>query len=136
MTARAEYIAGLRELADLLERHDDLPLPYRGSMSDLVWIEVTRDADEQKALAAKFTRLIPSTISKEPRDTALDVKGSIRGLQVCMVVNRSAVCERIVKGTKTVTIPAKPAEPERTVEVDEVDWVCGSILDGTPKEVA
>ena len=129
MSARAEYIAGLRELADLLERHDDLPLPYHGSgISELLWVETTRDTDEQKAVAAKFARLIPSTIAKEPRGDALDVKGRIRGLRVCLIVDRDAVCERIVKGTKTVTIPAKPAEPERTVVVDEVEWRCAPIL--------
>ena len=128
MTARAEYIAGLRELADLLERHDDLPLPYHGTTSELLWVQVTRDADEQKAGAAKFARLIPSAIAKEPRGDSLDVKGRIRGLRVCLIVDRDAVCERIVTGTMTVTIPAKPAEPERTVEVDEVEWRCAPIL--------
>jgi hypothetical protein len=139
MTDRAEYIAGLRQLADLLEAHDDMPLPYSGSSdySYLQWIEVVDDAAAQLERARTFARLIPGTVEKSVRGDAFDLLGTIGGLYVKMILSRDAVCERVATGVTTVTeqVPdpdALAAVPTTTVtrEVEDVEWVCQPLLAG------
>jgi hypothetical protein len=48
-----------------------------------------------------------------------------------MITARDAVCERIVTGTHEVTVPAQPAiraKKATTTVVEDVEWVCGSLL--------
>ncbi|HEY8664437.1 MAG TPA: hypothetical protein VIL68_12555, partial [Propionibacteriaceae bacterium] len=53
------------------------------------------------------------------------------GVSFHVVVHRAAVCERVVTGTHEVTMTAtaaRPAEPERVETVEDVTWVCSSLL--------
>jgi hypothetical protein len=43
--------------------------------------------------------------------------------------NRDQVCERVVTGTREVHHEAVPAQEARTEVVEEVDWVCGNLLE-------
>jgi len=131
---RADYIAGLRALADLLDKHEELPLPYHGRNSDLLWIESGTDT---LPVAQTFARTIPGSIDKRIReqDGAFDLLGQIHGLRVAMILNRDAVCTRVVTGTREVTeeIPdpaALAAVPKTTVtRTEEVaEWVCQPFL--------
>lgn len=129
-TTRSEFTRGLRVLADILDDNPGLPLPYDGHKSDLNWI-VSSDPEHQRTTAALFARLVPGTIVKSPRGEALDLTGSIGGLKVCFIASRDAVCERVVVGTREVTVeaaPAVPATPEHTETIEDVEWVCGSLL--------
>ena len=122
---RTAYTKGLRLLADLLDNNPDLPLPYHGSTVGLNWIEFDRDS------AAAFARLIPGTVTKTPRDDAIDLKGQIAGLKVQFIASREAVCERVVLGTHEVTVAAQPAvkaTKATTMVVEDVEWICGSLL--------
>lgn len=132
---RETYITGLRVLADLLEQHDDLPLPYDGSLTSIDWIETAHTAERQREIAQSFARIIPGTIRKEARDGYFDLDGSIAGLKVSLIVLRDAVCTRVVTDTREVTreIPdpeALAAVPTVTVtETQEVvEWVCEPLL--------
>lgn len=131
---RTAYTTGLRQLADILDANPDLPLPYTGTDSSLNWIEVTRKNDEIRDAARLFARLVPGTIVKKPRDDAFDLIGHLAGLKVCFIAAREAVCTRVVTGTREVTIAATPAvpatepQPERTQTIEDVEWVCGSLL--------
>lgn len=42
---------------------------------------------------------------------------------------RQEVCQKIVTGTKTVEVPEVAFEPARTETVEEVEWVCGNLLE-------
>lgn len=42
---------------------------------------------------------------------------------------RAEVCQRVVTGTKEVHHDAVEAQPARTEVVEEVEWVCGNLLD-------
>ena len=124
---RNGYTQGLRQLADLLDNHPELPLPYSGSGADhtLHWIEY------DKASAARFAQLIPGTITKAPRGDAMDLEGRIAGLHVTFIASRAALCERIVTGTHKVIVDAQPAveaTEATTMVVEDVEWVCGSLL--------
>ena len=124
----------LREAADLLESHPDLPQPYVTSSSagtaHMAWYLAVHGYDlaEQKQLAARIIRAIGGAWAKNPgEDFNFTATRGLVGLTV--QVKREAVCRRKVVGTETVTIPAKPAEPERTVEQDIVEWDCEPILE-------
>jgi hypothetical protein len=128
-TTRTDYIAGLRQLADILEQHDDLPLPYSGAGTHILWIAGVRP--DHKGIAAAFARAIPGTVAKSPRGTDLDLVGQIAGLKVKLIVDRDQLCKRVVVGTETVTVPAQPAvdaQPEQVVEREIVEWVCHPVL--------
>jgi hypothetical protein len=135
---RDEYITGLRQLADILERHDDLPLPYTGTASRLLWIAGL--SEDHAELARTFARNIPGVLRKNVRGDVFDLIGDIQGLHVQLIVDRDAVCERVVTGTETVTrqVP-DPSVVVPTVEVTEVveqvEWVCSPLLaDREPAE--
>jgi len=130
---RAEYVTGLRQLADLLEQHDDLPLPTHGELSWLLF----GDSDE-KRIAAQVVRLVPGDWKKVPYldqgdKTLLAFMTDLAGLPLKVAVYRNVVCERVVTGTETVTeMVPDPSVKVPLVEVTEerevVEWRCGSLL--------
>lgn len=135
---RAEYIAGLRMLADLLEAHPDLVLPAgKDAFADLT---VAIFGDDQREQMAAWTRALPGEKRKGQSGTNGDIltlNGQLRGLHLRLICDRDEVCERVVVGTKTETKTVKdPAllaevpEVEVTEQVEIVEWRCTSILAG------
>lgn len=136
MTDRTEYIAGLRQLADLLEQHDELPLPHDGSGSALL-LSFLSGADPKSAFVAA-ARVIPGKLDKDVRGNYYDLRGTLggpQGLQILLCAFRADVCERVVTGVETVTkqVP-DPAVTVPLVEVTEkvetVEWICRPLLAG------
>lgn len=134
-TARPEYIAGLRALADALETHPDLPLPYYGTRVPLpIYIE----SETPAAALRQFARATTGPVEKVVTDHRLfgfELVGSFHGLRVTAVAYREAVCERIVTGTREVerTMPdpdALAAVPTVTVTdvIEDVRWECRPLL--------
>jgi hypothetical protein len=129
----------LRAAADLIAQHPDLPPPYITTSShmgehtaDLAWylmIGGGRTLADQKADAARIVSTIDGKWEKLP-DTYSDfVFRQQRGpLKLDVQVTREAVCERIVTGVESVTIPAKAAVPARTEEREIVEWRCEPLL--------
>lgn len=142
-TDRAGYITGLRELADLLEQTPDLPLPSSPSInpggSTISWylfggVEPLALA-EQKARAAEIVRTIPGSFDKYDTGDLFRFRGRIGGLPAEVIVDRPAVCERVVTGTREVTRevpdPVTLADvPTVTVTevVEDVRWECRPLL--------
>jgi hypothetical protein len=132
---RAAYVSGLRKLADILERHPEVELPYTGTNGELTWI-LTGDSGH-KAQQAAIARALPGTVRKGVRGDAFDLRGENDGLGVLVIADRDEVCERVVVGTETVTEErpdpeALAALPTVTVteEREVVEWRCGSLLSG------
>lgn len=129
----------LRAAADVLDAHPDLPAPYittsshRGEhKADLSWyltLDARDDLATQKALAGRIVRAIDGHWEKIP-DTYQDFvfRQERPGLRLDVQVEREAVCQRIVTGTETVAIPAKPAEPMRVETREVVEWRCEPLL--------
>lgn len=124
---RTGYIAGLRALADLLEQKPNLPLPSSPSLStagtNIAWylfggVEPL-DHAAQKAQAAEIVRAIPGTFDKVDNGDLFRFQGRIGGLPAEVIVDRRAVCERVVVGTRVV---------------EDVEWVCAPLLQ--PVEVS
>lgn len=139
---RAEYIAGLRQLSDILEANPELALPLDGKLEGIpIAVYLTNDSEDPRADMAAWTRALPGTKSKTPSGaegeyfTIRTRLGGPNGLHFKVLANRGDVCERIVIGTREVTEekpdPALLAElplvtETRTEEI--VEWRCSSIL--------
>lgn len=141
MSERISLSPGLREAADLLEQHPTLPEPYIISQSrgrvQLNWylnIEPGFSLDDQKSAAAGIVRAIGGAWDKSEAnyDELLNYDRQHGLLKLHVQVDRPAVCERVVVGTKPVTIPAVEAQPERTVQQDVVEWRCQPLLADGP----
>jgi hypothetical protein len=135
-TDRAEYVKGLRALADLLEQHDELPLPYQGGKHSPMSLTFLSD-DDAKGRLATAARLMPGRLDKQVRESVdygdyFDLHGRIHGLHVKLTAYRDAVCERIVVGTREVTrevvVPVETRTETVTETVEDVEWRCGSLL--------
>lgn len=137
MTDRTEYTKGLRQLADILDSHPDLPLPWSGTTnSSLAIFTQTREQ------VATFARLIPGKLTKKVNNDdayyGFELRGAICGLNVLIYAPRAEVCERVVLGTREVTVPATPrrpavkALPATTTTIEDVQWLCGSLLAPEP----
>lgn len=133
---RAEYIAGLRALADLLEAQPELMKPH-GALQVIPLGE--QQSREQLAV---WARALPGKKDKQINDTFANLVGTLRGVQVKVVAYRDEVCERVVTGTETVTKKVKDPEAlaavpeiEVTEEVEQVEWVCRPMLADEPEVV-
>lgn len=141
-TDRAEYIAGLRQLADLLEQHPDaLPLPYQGH-----WVPITfhfLTGEDPKSALAAAVRALPIRLDKSGGDSYFDLTGSLHGLSIVLTAFRNEVCERVVTGTETVTKQVRDPEAaaqalasvplvEITETVEQVQWICRPLMADKP----
>lgn len=140
---RAGYIAGLRALADALEQQPDLPLPDapgpREGQSHVAWYLFGSGAglgyEQQKVQAAAIVRALPGRFDKVENDTLFRFRGKLGALPIEVIVDRPAVCERVVTGTREVVreVPdpeALAAVPTTTVTetVEDVRWECRPLL--------
>jgi hypothetical protein len=129
--ARAAYINGLRQLAGVLERHPEIPLPYDGHNDEITFHFLS--GDDPRAAMAAAARALPCTWRKDARDDYFDMFGEIAGLKVHLVAFRDAVCTRRVTGTekREVEVTVTPAVTEKVVQdVEVVEWDCAPVLGG------
>ena len=139
MTDRAAYIQGLRQLADILEAHPEVPLPYEGGRrTTAITIHFLHD-DDPRAELATAARAIPCTWQKETSEpdpdgkwaAYFDLNGQLGGLHLKLTAYRDAVCTRVVTGledreVQEIVTPAVTRTIVKPVEV--VEWDCGSLL--------
>lgn len=127
---RSEYIAGLRAIADALEQHPDVKLPYHGNTGTFSW--VTSHEADPKAETAKIVRTFGGDWTKRENQGDLMVfVGRIAGVSVDIICDRDTVCTRRVVGTedREVQMVVTPAVTETVTEtVEVVEWDCGSLL--------
>jgi hypothetical protein len=134
VTDRAGYITGLRMLADLLEQHPELPLPYEGTASNRLWIFCETRED-----AAGYARVLPGRVGKHTDTNSpaygFELHGQLGGLYVKVLARREQVCERVVVGTEEITrqVPDPAVQVpmvEVTETVEKVQWRCSPLLAG------
>lgn len=134
---RAAYIEGLRILADALEAHPEAPLPINGRSNPITFSAWAFSTDDPRGLMATVARALPCRWDKDANGAYFHLVGKLAGLEVQVIADRDAVCERVVTGTETVTkeVPdpeALAAVPTTTVteEVEIFEWRCAPILAG------
>lgn len=134
---RAAYTAGLRRLAEIIDTHPELPLPYEGSSSDYgrMTFHFLSAEDPRAELAAARRALGVPLEKKASDDKYFDLRGSLAGLYFTMTAFRKDVCERVVLATREVEVEepdplAVAALPKvkRTVKVEDVEWRCTPLL--------
>src|SRR5882672_2620324 len=135
MSGRADYIAGLRTLADILETHDELPLPYQltAGTGFAFYALSSEKKKHAKTLLPSWMRAIGGTWRKEWHGDYFDLCGNVGPIPVRLSTFRDAVCKRVVTGTREVTLeepdPGAPKVPVTRV-IEDVEWVCSPILEG------
>ncbi|WP_084965297.1 hypothetical protein [Thermoactinospora rubra] len=94
MSNRTAYIQGLRAVADLLEAHPDLPMPYHGSRSgeELIFV----DTEDAVAHALLYIAAMeePPLLHMETGVYALRIQGRIHGYGVELYLRADRVCEK------------------------------------------
>jgi len=124
MSSHEEYIAGLREYADLLEANPGLP---RTTGEYFCW---PCTSSEQMVATV---RLFGGQWDKRTSEGSdyFTLERFIGPHRISVYTARENVCERVVIGTETVEIPDPELVadvPLVTVEQDVVRWVCPESL--------
>lgn len=121
----AAVAAGLRQLADMIECHPDLPIDYPRMT---LWSLET--AEQARSLGFAALRA-GAAVSKDYTDNLMRLEMKFGPLVVAGIAWRHEVCERVVVGQQVVT--EKVPDPQLlaqvpTVEVsrteDVVEWRC------------
>jgi hypothetical protein len=144
MTERAEYITGLEELAILLERHPEIPIPTHGDLLPMSIYIDSRDPDTSKMRFRDVGKFIRNR-TRRPLDKVVTEQaakletrlGGLNGLHVAVTANRDVICKRNVIGRRKVTRTVKDPEqvaalPDVVVDdVEEiVEWECPPLGNG------
>ena len=125
MTTNAEFVAGLRELADWFEANPEIPAPCDP--------DIGHYSMETKEDAAKVLRAL-SPCDKTYSDEMLSIHRKFGAVTLKFAFWRKEVCVKKVVGKREVPevkLPAEPAEPERIIpaHVEEItEWDCGPLL--------
>lgn len=135
-TTNTSTAQALRAAADFIAQHADLPLPYvttyrdgQISMAYYLTINGFGGPEKQRSAAQAIIRAVGGRWDKNPNDhDEMNFRAERGALQFHVQIAREAVCERIVTGTETVTIPAVEAQPARTEVVETVEWRCLPLL--------
>lgn len=138
---RAAYTAGLRALADALDAHPEIPLPFDGigTTLSIAFHGHEFETDRVAAMTSAARLLMPGQRTKHADNAYYRVRGALHGLRIEVWAMREQVCERVVRGTKHVTreVPdpdALAAVPTTTVTetIEDVEWVCRPLLADEP----
>lgn len=140
---RAEFVAGLRALADWYDHHPEIDLPYQATTgpvparfsvgifpSDEAYAEGIDDTAERFAAA---TKALGGSRRKQATETSMTVIRTFGpGLELDIWASRERVCEAVVVGTKTVQREEviTPAVTRLVVEdQDVIEWRCAPLLE-------
>lgn len=140
MTGPAErraWTAGLRQIADFLDAHDEVPLPYlgayaEGSSKPVLPIYLTSTEEPRQAMAMVMKAMGRATKAAHDDIGTFQVWREFAGLVLMASAHREAVCERIVTGTRTVEVDEPVTEVTGTRKVtkviEDVQWKCSPLL--------
>lgn len=124
MTTAAEYANGLRELADWIEAHPDIPLP------PTYFNNYSMDTKEDAAKCLKALK----PCRKEYSGEMFSLSREFGVIKLKFTFYRNAVCTPKVVGTRIIEAHTKPAVfipaehiPERTEEI--IEWDCHPVLE-------
>jgi hypothetical protein len=116
MSEVTELISGLRDFADFLALHPDLPDIYVGAFCGVGKQEMATVARDCGSAEKKFT------------DDEFRLTKKFGPIELVFYTRRTNVCQRVVVGTKEVPEAKYPERivPAHTEEV--VEWICDEPL--------
>ncbi len=133
---RAGYIDGLRQIADWLEQHPDVRLPYLGDNELDIYVHGDIPA-EMATIARAMGAAEKGARSYSSGSERFTLSRQFGALRVVASCPRDEVCERVVVATETLTetVPDPQyiaAAPTVTVTktVEQVEWRCRPLLAG------
>lgn len=123
----SEYAAGLRQVAEFIEAHPEIPLPSA---------TLTCYSLHSKNIAALTARALAQSgrCNKSYEESLLRLKGKFGAIELEYLGMRSNVCERIKVGERLVPeryVPPQPATEGQTIPEHKeavYEWSCDSIL--------
>ncbi len=129
----SEYAAGLRQVAEFIEAHPEIPLPGA---------TLTSYALHDKKVVALTARALGQggRCKKVYEDSILRLKREFGPIELEYLGLRSNVCERVKVGERLVPemyVPPQPATQGQTIPEHKeavYEWVCSPIL-ATPNSV-
>lgn len=133
---RAEYVKGLRALAELLAVHPDLSVPH-GLGTAFTWnVWPSQFGDDVPAEVARIRQVVGGQWAKnDPADgengydaSYFTLSRPLYGITLRICSYREAVCERVVTGTREVVEDVPVAFEKRTKTVEDVRWDCKPLL--------
>ena len=131
MIDRLEATRSMRKFCDLLDAHDDIPLPYEFNKVDIHFLGDVNALDGM----TRVRRIIGGRWDKRPWDSYFTLDGMVGSIKVCLTSFREAVCTRVVVDTRTTTrdIPDPDVVDQRplvriTETIEDVEWVCPDSL--------
>lgn len=126
-----EFIEGLRQIADFLTEHPEVPKPYHLMGGEFF---IYLHGKEQRATLATIAKAMGRAEKKVDGDHYL-VSRRFAGITLIAQADREEVCERVVVGTREVEVeepdPAALAavpKVKRTKVVEDVEWRCTPLL--------
>lgn len=128
MSTNAEYAAGLRQLADMIEANPGIKAHYLTSSIN-VWYAFDREKMQEIIRAGLAAG---AQVKKEYFESTATVELQFGSIKAAALTAREQLCERVVTGTKTVQVPDPEHIPASVplVEqvVDVVEWKCSPLL--------
>lgn len=128
---RADTIAGMRKLLDILEENPHVKMPYA---FDSLSIYFFNGEDNVKEMT-ETRRLIGGKWDKEPSGEYFNLVGRCGGVKVTLVSSRKDVCQRVVVGSREVyedvpdpDLVAKVPLKRVSRTVEDVEWICPETL--------
>lgn len=125
------------EVVEFLTKYPNIPPPSNVEINPygdatIIWYLFGDSLDEQKEKARDIVRTIPGTAVKNGLTDLFEFSGECEGVRWRVLVDRPAVCERVVTSrasiTKLVTDPEAPLI-ETTEIVETVEWICTPLLE-------
>ena len=134
--AQARFVAGLRELADLIERAPAVAGPCPSYQHNLFAESGESMAGLAKAIGGRWDKVTVGDYFVLRRRIAGDW---FSGVTVEINGRHEQVCERVVTGTRTVEIPdpeVVASAPKVRIEEDVIEWRCPDVLRSAAEQVA
>lgn len=112
--SRCEYVKGLRELADFLESHPDLPMPGTKTYSVEAWLHKLEPAAVAKNMGF---------CEKIYHDESIGLLRKFHGVGYQIKFSRNKVCKKVLVGYKSVTRYKTQYTPIQEMEA-VYEWQC------------
>lgn len=137
----AEFVAGLRELADFFEARPELAPPY--GIDNLNYYgyvdEDCQHTVDSKTGVAFFVKTVGGKITKSADSSFFRMSRKVGPFSIVAISNRESICERVKVGERIEPERIIPAQPEQHIpakeeefipssKVDVYEWRCPSIL--------
>jgi hypothetical protein len=99
---RAGYIAGLRQLADLLEQHPDVPLPHHGQSPAYARLAIYQRSGEGIDVYRQHMVDLAEKVEANKDVYGYSLLGRLAGLYMDYTADLTGVCEAVEHGQRMV----------------------------------